>query len=240
VPAKTAIYPEKLSVNWSQSSGPATPAGYREWKSRLDASRLDVVDLTEPFWTFKTSAGGPELFLEQDSHWSPAGVAMAADIVAARIRRYVPEAIRSYATKPLTSSDGPHDLLRLLELTGLEAGLPIWPIALSQVFEDGSLARIDDPAAPILLFGDSMTAYYDDPNEPDGGTGAGFAAQLMLRLGQPIQRFSRPGGGADLVRDTLRADPGLLKGRQIVVWELVMRGLANNKLYSLIPIDAGR
>jgi hypothetical protein len=235
VPAKTSMYPEKLWSGYPSDAGPAVPDGYAEWKRRLATRELDVLDLTEPFWQGREEGGDP-LFLKLDSHWSPRGVARAADLICARLRphlgtyRPIP-----FQGRPVMLTKAP-DMVELLEVTPAAANLPMLSLHLTQLWQGEQIAPPAGAGAPVLLFGDSMTEYYEWEGKPPHRLRAGLGSQLSLRLGAEVEIVARAGGGRHLIQETLDTRSGILASRKVVVWELVARSLLNQKLYSLINI----
>ena len=86
-PNKESIYPERLSGR----AGPAEAAVARQTRQlfeRLRAAHVEVVDLFDVFHQAKheqAATGARTLYLAQDTHWSPAGVALAAKAAAERL-----------------------------------------------------------------------------------------------------------------------------------------------------------
>jgi hypothetical protein len=180
------------------------------------ATGVDYIDLTEPFWAQRAS--GDSLFLKLDTHWSPRGVALAARIVADRVRGF----LGPYTTHDLKTGHEtivePADLVTLLGLRHDATLFPERPLDLAPIVDASAPAGAND--APVLLFGDSLSGYYDGAEASDLGERAGLASQLMLELKTGVQRFV--GFGADLpgtIQHTLDAQPDILNGKRVVVLE---------------------
>jgi hypothetical protein len=82
-----------------------------------------------------------------------------------------------------------------------------------------TLYKDDFKNSPILLLGDSFSRIY----QTDEPRGAGWIAHLALELSQPIASVVNDGGASTLVRYSLARRPNLLKGKKLVVWEIVER-----------------
>jgi hypothetical protein len=238
VPPKTAIYPDKLWRWYRSEEGPAVAEGYPDWRRRLKEHGVDLLDLTGPFWDARYDSGGP-LFLEQDVHWSPRGVALAADQIAARVRGYLDGAGHTDFELHPIRVHGLHDLTTLLELTPAQAGLPDMSYTVWQVRQGGKPIVRAGNDARVLLFGDSMTYYYDQDQLLEHGVRAGLAAQLTQRLGTKVQTFSRGAGAAVMIKDVLAAHPGLLNDRRVVIWQFVMRSLDGTHEYPVMNVPGG-
>lgn len=220
VPAKGTIYPEKLWAGYPTSAGPAVNRDFKSFVDALVHSGVDTIDLSVPFWDAKSGTGAP-LFLWHDSHWSPTGVDLGARVTADRVRPFLtlPE-----LTPARTSSAGempaPTDLAELLGLRTEDGTTTGRRITLSVVSPAIPSSRVDTPA-PVLLFGDSLTGYYESRH-------AGLRSQLAFQLGAEVR--SVVGFGAELpgaISGAFSADAALLDGVQVVILEFHM-----NQLYS--------
>jgi hypothetical protein len=235
VPAKTAIYPEKLWPAYRLEAGPAVPDGYAEWKGRLAARDLDVLDLTEPFWQARYKDGNL-LYLLSDSHWSPQGVALASELIAERIR----PRLGDYRPLPFEGRsrtlDVPLDLVERLGLTPVGQKPPSLAVPVTELWREGQVAPPAGDAASVLLFGDSQADYYEWAEHPDRNYRAGLASQLSLRLRTDVQAFARPGGRTSLISTTLFARPEILSSKKVVVWELAARTVTHRGPFLLIEV----
>ncbi len=220
-PNKESVYPDKLA-------GRTTPptriigAETREFLAQCEQAGLDVLDLFAVYrHTREQSATG--LYLAQDSHWSPAGMKLAARAVAERIlaRGLLAPGAISYDLRP-APLQRPGDLVRMLRAPPIEARLAPEPIAAEQIVRHADAAPYaDDPASPVLVLGDSFLRIYeqDDPGH------AGFIAHLARALGRPLASIVNDGGASTLVRQELFRRPQWLAGKKVVVWEFVERDL---------------
>jgi len=233
VPSKSTIYPEKMWPNYPLSAGPAWNSGYPEWRRQLIEKKVDVLDLSERFWQAK--AHDQELlFLEQDSHWSPRGVAIGAEAVADRVRGF----LGKYQPIPLVvrkqTIPEPNDLVVLLGLRPEKTLFPQPPIELTQVVPANAENSATADLGPILLFGDSLTAYYDTRNI---GSKAGFAQQLMLRLNTGVQTFVGFGDDSPIaIQNALARRPSVLKNKKVVVLEFAMSALYSKRFSTLFSV----
>jgi hypothetical protein len=161
------------------------------------------------------------LYLQQDSHWSPAGVELAAAAVAERL----------LARGWLTRGPVNHDRLaapvkRLGDIPrmspGIEKRMAPESVACAQVIRrDTGAPYADDPASEVLVLGDSFLRIYQQ-DEPGN---AGFVAHLGRALGRPLASIINDGGASTLVRQELFRRPQLLANKKVVVWEFVERDL---------------
>ena len=86
---------------------------------------------------------------------------------------------------------------------------------------DNTTTLEDDPAAQVLVLGDSFLRIYEQ-DEPGA---AGFIAHLARELRQPLASVVNDGGASTLVRQELYRRPTLLQHKRVVVWEFVDRDI---------------
>jgi hypothetical protein len=84
---------------------------------------------------------------------------------------------------------------------------------------DRVLYKDDFRDSDILVLGDSFSRIY----QTDEPRGAGWIAHLALELSRPVASLVNDGGASTLVRESLARRPHLLKGKKLVVWEIVER-----------------
>ena len=77
VPVKPMIYPEQYSRRYRGSTQPLQNPSYAELRQRLEAARIRVFDPAAILMAAKADASAP-LYLETDTHWTPAGMGLVA------------------------------------------------------------------------------------------------------------------------------------------------------------------
>ena len=234
LPVKPFIYPEQVWPDYPAAAGPAWNRDRDAFKSRLKAAGVDVVDLTDDLWNAKAQAG-ESLFLKLDTHWTPRGLAVAADRLAAHLRPYIPEPEHPLFTTRKKRVTNFGDLLRILEIQPSSGLFAPQTVEIVQVLMAGKSALGDD-TSQVLLLGDSFTNIYRR-KEMEWGDGAGLGEQLMLRLGVPVQVFAINGGGATAVRETLAQKPAALSHKKVVVWACSARDLFDETIpWDRVPL----
>jgi hypothetical protein len=223
VPNKESIYPDRLTTRAGVPSGVLSP-GTRAVLDRLRAARVEVVDLFEAFTEAREPAGatsGVSLYLAQDTHWSPAGVAVAARTVARRLAElgWLQPGTTPYDERPATVRRL-GDILRMLQVPRIERRATPETVPCVQVIHraTGELYR-DGADAELLVLGDSFLRIYQQ-DEPGA---AGFIAHLAKELGQPLLSVVSDGGGSTLVRRELHGRAAFLRKARVVLWEFVER-----------------
>ena len=224
VPNKESVYPDRLT----RRSGPWELPPGAETRRLMEALRASDVELLDLFTLFararsEATVGTPALYLTQDTHWSPAGVALAARAVAQHVLRsgWVEAGSAVYELRP-APVQRVGDLLRMLQVPAIERTIAPEMIPCEQVLhgDPGEVYR-DEPLARVLVLGDSFLRIYQT-DEPGG---AGFVAHLARELRQPLTSLVSDGGASTLVRQDLFRRPALLRNKQLVIWEFAERDI---------------
>ena len=224
-PNKESVYPDKLARRVPAGQGVISSAT-QDVLARLQLEGVECVNLFRVYAEARTNASGlqrPPLYLTQDSHWSPAGLALAVEAVARRLveRGWVKPGAKDYDERP-APVNRLGDVLRMLQVPRLECCAVPEQVACVQVVQhDKAQAYQDDPNSPILVLGDSFLRIYEQ-DEPGS---AGFIAHLAKELKQPVTSLVSDGGASTLVRQELYRRPSLLRNKQVVVWEFVERDI---------------
>jgi alginate O-acetyltransferase complex protein AlgJ len=226
VPSKAMIYPDKLVEGM-----PADAAGTNgPFLEELKSTGATIVDLET---LFRAQREQTPVFCATDSHWSPAGVALAAKAIAA-----VPAL--SALTKPGTYILSAPEKLAitgdLVASPGLE-GTPKEELALTKVGTGAASAPAPVPAVPagpVVLMGDSHTMVFTDGASLGMHCqGAGLRDHLQALLGFPLVQLSNQNSGGTgarrLFNQRLLANPSYLKEVKVVVWVFSIREFSLGK-----------
>jgi hypothetical protein len=238
-PNKESVYPDRLTRRAEPLRGVLAPRT-QDLLDRLRAANVEVIDLFKGFGQARQPTGtasSVSLYLAQDTHWSPAGVELAAKAAARRLLElgWVRAGQVDYTERP-APIQRLGDVLRMLQVPLIERRVNPETVPCVQVVrrDDGKLYA-EAPDAEILVLGDSFTRIYqrDEPGS------AGFIAHLAKVLKQPLMALVNDGGGSTLVRQELHGRPAFLKNKKVVLWEFVERdiglGLDGWKLVPLPP-----
>jgi len=225
VPAKVAVYPERLAKNLSfgpvrkdnKSLPPRIDTHHLAFHKLLAARGVEVVDLLPVFLAHRHDRRGP-LYCKTDTHWSGRGVALAAATILGKLDdpawlRSLPRLNSATRIRPFTITG---DLARMLNpdkpvretltLTFLgksnNGGRPI-PTPLSRT-------------SPVLVTGDSHTLVFHDPTLH--AAGAGLPDHIAAGLGIPVDLVGVRGSGATATRISLLRRKDNLKGKKLVIW----------------------
>lgn len=237
VPNKESVYPDRLTKRAGALHGVMAPRT-KDLLDRLRSANVEVIDLFDSFDRARrqTSPAPREpLYLAQDTHWSPAGVDLAAKIVSRRLLELGwgrPGKV-DYSERPAPVRRS-GDILRMLQLPKIERQVKPETVPCAQVVrgDNGELYK-DAPDAEILVLGDSFTRIYQQ-DEPGA---AGFIAHLAKELKQPLLSLVNDGGGSTLARQELQGRPAFLHRKKVVLWEFVERDIGLGLLgWQLVPL----
>jgi hypothetical protein len=214
VPAKASIYPEKLNPKYDVALGPDLNIDHARWMQNLRDRGVDVLDLTELFWSQRYGSDGLVCY-PTDSHWTHHGMRLAAAQIAAALRPHLTGAPPAPPFKTrLVPYRGVGDLERMEWARPESAGPSIREDHL-QLFDDAGIVQPGDEA-PVLVIGDSSAALFVED-------GSGLSQAIMAELGIAVQSAAIVGASGDMMRSVLRTHPELLTRKRIVVMAFSVR-----------------
>jgi hypothetical protein len=237
VPTKVEVYPDKLDPANAGLAGKIVNPFSRKLLLSLSEAGVEVVDLW-PLFLARRQGDGPQIFQRQDTHWTSAGLELAAAAVAERIKRYpwyreLQTRLQRYSVLevPFARYGDLHSRLREAEKKRFK------PEALSglRVLGAGGALYDDDAASPIVLLGDSFTAVYQLTDCEH----AGVSAHLARAIGYPVDLVMSYGGGPNVRHKLMRRGTEDLKAKRLVVWMMTARDLYNY-WEDWEPLAAGR
>ncbi|MBW8889391.1 MAG: hypothetical protein JF616_16670 [Fibrobacteres bacterium] len=231
IPGKPSIYPDKLYAGFRGEAVSPTLGLLDDLKRR----GFETVDLFTPLRRAKAE-GRFQLYLKRDTHWTPQGLEIAADVLAARIKELAPglDPEAGLGSGDSANARGPRFALKdttiqrwgdIAEMTKVPERKSIWEEEAVEAHPVMDLATQkpyrDNPDSPILWLGDSFSRIY----QTDAPGSAGVIAQVAYRLNCPLASIVNDGGASTVVRQQLARRPELLKGKKLVVWTFVERDL---------------
>jgi hypothetical protein len=214
VPNKESVYPGRLAPQ--AGSGGFVGEETRRFFALSREAGLEVVDLFEAFRAARARPGEP-LYLAQDSHWTPAGLQVAAEAVAGRLLAlgWVARGAAEFESSSVFMQRH-GDLVRMMQSPVVEAWL--FP---EVVIPERLVCAEAGAASPVLVLGDSFLRIF----ELDAPWQAGFVSHLARALALPVDSIINDGGASTLVRQELARRPQRLEGKRVVVWMFVERDL---------------
>ncbi len=216
VPTKAAVYPEHLGAPLAEGVEALAGAqgAHRRVLEVLRESGVSVVDL-QPL--FESLPDNTLAYCKTDTHWSPAGAALAAREVARVIRELpgvaLPERERFRRQDETLNIQG--DLAVLAGRTEAAETLPFGRVGRE---EGGQLVPVmPDRDSPILLIGDSHNLVFHAGGDMHATEG-GLPDLLALELGMAVDLVAVRGSGATTPRINLARRGDQLAGKNVVIW----------------------
>jgi hypothetical protein len=236
MPGKPSIYPDLLSSSMKPESA-GTFSHSLHMMNDLRKEGIDVVDLFTPFARerLRDRNAGDSMYLKEDTHWRARAVQLAGRLVAERIKKYpwyTPGSTEYAIDSVMVDRTGdigvmttlPVDLMRHLSKSFMPEKTKCYQVYtitrdIHGTVSDRTLYKDDFKHSVILVLGDSFSRIY----QTDEPRSAGWISHLARELSQPVASLVNDGGASTLVRQSLARKPNLLKGKKLVVWEVVER-----------------
>jgi hypothetical protein len=238
MPAKPSIYPDVLNSSIKPELSGKIGTTMRIIEA-LRGQGVEAIDLFTPFAMERKNdaTAGDSMYLSKDTHWRARGVRTAAHVIAERIRQF-PWYQAGTTDYVLDSVDiervgdiGVMTTLPAFRLHDLSVVFATEKTRCYQVYqvnrdasgnETGRVLYKDDfKNSRVLLLGDSYSRIY----QTDEPRCAGWISHIAYELKQPIASLVSDGGASTLVRQSLARRLNLLRGKKVVVWEVVERDL---------------
>jgi SGNH hydrolase-like domain, acetyltransferase AlgX len=227
LPDKSALAGEPLHGRGAPTAWPQN----RDFQAFVKGLRENGVLLFDAREGLSVSAKD-SLFLEQDTHWTPAfmeHVAVAlADFVNQHSALPLPAEVASLhvVESPMARLGDIVDMLKLPETQTLFSAQNV---LVHQVRDAEDNPWESNPNADVLLLGDSFTNIFS--LEGMGwGDASGLGPQLSRALGRPVDVLAQNDSGAFATRQALArelaAGTDRLRGKRVVIWEFASRELS--------------
>jgi hypothetical protein len=232
VPAKSAVYPEKLTG--SGGGELQRQASVSAALKTLASAGTQVIDLGPVLHGLKDadSKEGP-VFLPQSSCWSPRGMTQSAAFAAAAVVQQQPGyailTLQPVMAEPLRvkgrATAG--DLETALDSARHQNAWPAPPVDLIRLLKPGKNEPLgSDAASSVLLLGGDCVSLYDDPalGYPVEGlaesqhTGAGFGQYLAWHLSTPLEMHAAREGGLQAAKEWLRRAEEDRRKKKLIIW----------------------
>ena len=236
VPAKAAVYADLLPGAAVAPGDGRVDSHHVALYGELRDAGVEVVDLMPLF--LQERAGGTQMYLRTDSHWTPAAAQLAASHVAQRIRDLRPETQATELAGRVAESRLPvtGDLWEAAG-TALETDL----VALFTPHFDGVPigAAGEDQQSPVMVIADSHGLVFHSGGDMFAD-GAGFSDHLAQQLGQGVALTAVRGSAATPARvafyRNVRQSPDLLATTKVVVWLFAARELTETSGWAIVPV----
>jgi hypothetical protein len=228
VPDKTMLQPLQLHGRGSGTAAPvARNPGWSEFVERLREQGVPVFDAAPA----QLSVTEPARFLVQDTHWTPVWM----EQVARELAQFVTHATSLPPTPaPLLRSVAQRvervgDLVDMLKLPENQPLFRPQAVTVHQLQNAEAAPWEPDPAADVLLLGDSFTNVFT-LDRMEWGEAAGLGPQLSAAMGRPLDVIAQNDSGAFATRQALWRElsrgEDRLAGKRLVIWEFASRELS--------------
>lgn len=225
VPDKAAMQAEQLHARGRPAQLPENP-DFARLLGELREKGVAVFDARKAL-----PASTEPLFLQQDTHWTPAWM----EHVAGSLARYLidlgslPPGKTSEHHGVAQPASRVGDLVDMLKLPEEQSLFQPQSVVVRQVQDAQGAPWEPSPDADVLLLGDSFSNIFS--LEGMGwGAAAGLAPQLALALRRPVDVIAQNDSGAFATRQALArelaAGSDRLQGKRVVIWEFAERELS--------------
>lgn len=244
VPPRAVVYPDRLfaRVPLDEHGTPLRlDAGLQAFYRALSAEGVRVLDLTDAFLAARRDDAtlGP-VCCEQDTHWSPRGLTIAAAAAADALRQLGVTGAAERVTG-VTRAD-PVPLVYAGDLVDRVPGHPaiLSTTTVTRIVQVGSAASAiaADPSSPVILLADSHGLVFSIGGDMHA-EGAGLGEQLAFELGMPLDIMARRGSGDAVRRDLARRflqDPAIAPTKRAVVYCFAARTLTEAQGWKPVPL----
>ncbi len=242
IPVRPVIYPEgvvALGEYEDQDPFPHLKPMQDEFLRLVRKEGVRVLNLSAFFLANRRYERGP-LFCKSDTHWTPSGTALAANLVGQYLknRPWYEGALEDqadpenpFAAEWLQMEHFGHIFRTLRDVGGVE-DLPSETVSYRKISGPGMDGegghKLRHPGSPIVVLGDSNMLMWSKDD-------AGFPQQLAFELGFHVDVLTTNGGGVNEARLNFirepREHPNYLDGKKALVWTFTARTTIEVKPY---------
>ncbi|MBN2340288.1 MAG: hypothetical protein JXX29_05555 [Deltaproteobacteria bacterium] len=236
-PTKAMIYGDQFAIAKSLASPPLNNPGYKAFTTALNKAGVHIVHLHELFSTHREIP----LYLQTDSHWTPAGMSLAADAISERVRELIPDTAKTNPPYRISSTaiETRGDLAAMLRMSDSTLPINLEKARIEQVLQQNNSPWQPETSAPVLLLGDSFSNIYSLEGM-NWGTSAGLAEHISYRLQQPIDAIRINDNGSFATRAYLsrlqQQGKNRLSGKKVVIYQFAIRELAKGNWKTQLPM----
>ncbi len=246
-PGKATIHPEQFSSRYEGRQVSVQNPSYRQFLDEIEAEGVVVCDVTDTLAEYRDRSESA-VYLATDTHWRPEAMELAAAELARCLNESTVLSTRAVGGDwHRTAKDVKNlgDVAMMLKLRTNQKMFGEEVVTIRPVASAAGEPWQPDPAAEILLMGDSFANIYS-LEMMNWGHAAGLAEQLSFELNRPVDTILRNDDGAYATRELLSRDlargDDRLAGKKVVVWQFAARELAVGdwKLLDMTLRQAGR
>lgn len=230
VPAKAAIYPEKMIANAKAGDAVALAP----FLKRLKDGGITVIDLEPELLAARSGETTPS-YCKTDAHPAPSTFQRIAARVAAELQDEPWVAAAAVASGLVFEVAEPSTI----EIKGdliPDDKIASWPaekLWITKVSAGGEQVRPEDEASPVIVLGDSHAMYFSQGGE-FRASGAGVVDHLQARLGFPVYLAAQMGSSSQAQRQIYKG-PEFWKNKKVLVWISSTREFTQERKWLKLP-----
>lgn len=226
IPMRIQVYPDRIPGVRLEEPFHGVGGDYTRLLLAISEAGVEVVDLLPSFAHARDDGGertDQRVFMDYDHHWTPRGVALAAEVIADRVRSfpwYRPGPDRAgvdFQIALTSGAPGPAQETHREE---------VWFRSVQPIGEESG-ERGGEPAGEgaemthgsILLIGDSFVGAHSDRHSD-------LAGHLYARLGHRVDMIYNSGGGMRVWKTVARRGDRLLQ-KKLIIWAFYSRALGD-------------
>ena len=250
VPGKPSIYPERLTGKTTDNVVFGHGQVIIDSLAKLG---FNTVDLYSPLWSAKSNDGEKgSLYLDDDTHWTPRGAELAAEVIAAKVLQmkdagevdFGPKGQEYVTVDSLADSMGDIGEMRgLNKYNVFQAQRVTGHVVMQQnvaLRDSVVVASLTGDSVALRIADTTRMPFKDDFRkskililgdsfsriyQTDAPVNAGWISHFAMNVKQPVSSIVSDGGASTLVREKLARKAGVLKGKKLLIWEFVERDL---------------
>lgn len=243
VPPRAVIYADKLmdGLPLDEYGIPLRQDhGLQQFYAALTEEGVKVLDLTDDFLAARRDEDEKGVVCcEQDTHWSPRGIELAAARVAALLSDMpsLPEAVPGMIRQPPETITYKGDLVD--RVPGRPSTLSATRVSRVVLAEQPERPVPSDPESPVMLLADSHGLVFSIGGDMHT-IGAGLGEQLAYELGFSLDVMARRGSGDTIRRDLARrfiANPALAESKRVLIYCFAARTLTEGDGWRPVPLS---
>lgn len=228
VPAKSIIYPEKLSDNFLNSSMNRFDSQLLKFFNVLKENEINFLDLASEM--IKTKSQNNQLYCKSDTHWTPKGAKVAANKIAEYIRKsdWFENLSNEYKCVP-----------KSIEITGdLANSISDYKFGSEKIDLLKILGPTIDSSSQILLLTDSHGLVFHSGNEMFAQN-CGLPDLLAQIIKRPVDLIAVKGSAATATRVNLYRKSkknNYIDNKKIVIWVFSVREFSESDGWRIVPV----
>jgi alginate O-acetyltransferase complex protein AlgJ len=233
VPAKAAIYPDKLVDGASADADHRVDQAQADFIKMLNDKGVKTLDLTPTFLQYRKDNPDKILYSKEDTHWSGAGIDVASDAIASAIKGegWYSDVTKSQFTTTPAQVTAPGDIVEMLKSKKPDPET----FNLTSVQQGGSAIPMFDRKSPLLLIGDSHNLIYSVGDDMIAKS-SGFPENLAAKIGFLPDVIGVRGSGASPARAQILNRGDNLAGKKMIVWVFTAREFTEGQGWRIVPM----